>query len=100
MSASHQRKDVDGFHPYNVGRLNVCLSFALVRPKGIITLLDRYNIDLRGKHAVVVGALKHRRPPNDSRTASKVVRRRHATVLPKTWRHVRQADVVVVAVGA
>lgn len=50
-------KDVDGFHPYNVGRLAV--KMPLMRPctpKGVMTLLDAYNIDVKGKKVVVVGA--------------------------------------------
>lgn len=50
-------KDVDGFHPYNVGRLVV--KMPLMRPctpKGVMTLLEAYNIDPKGKKAVVVGA--------------------------------------------
>lgn len=50
-------KDVDGFHPYNVGRLVV--KMPLMRPctpKGVMTLLDAYGIDVVGKKAVVVGA--------------------------------------------
>ena len=50
-------KDVDGFHPYNVGRLVV--KMPLMRPctpKGVMTLLEAYSIDPKGKKAVVVGA--------------------------------------------
>ena len=50
-------KDVDGFHPYNVGRLVV--KMPLMRPctpKGVMTLLEAYGIDPQGKKAVVVGA--------------------------------------------
>lgn len=50
-------KDVDGFHPYNVGRLAV--KMPLMRPctpKGVMTLLESYGIDVVGKKAVVVGA--------------------------------------------
>lgn len=50
-------KDVDGFHPYNVGRLVV--KMPLMRPctpKGVMTLLEAYDIDVEGKKAVVVGA--------------------------------------------
>ncbi|MDO5356194.1 MAG: bifunctional methylenetetrahydrofolate dehydrogenase/methenyltetrahydrofolate cyclohydrolase FolD [Conchiformibius sp.] len=50
-------KDVDGFHPYNMGRLAVRLP--LLRPctpKGIMTLLAAYQIPVRGKKAVIVGA--------------------------------------------
>jgi methylenetetrahydrofolate dehydrogenase (NADP+)/methenyltetrahydrofolate cyclohydrolase len=49
-------KDVDGFHPVNVGRLSIGLpGFRSATPAGIIDLLDRYNIPTRGKHAVVLG---------------------------------------------
>ena len=50
-------KDVDGFHPYNVGRL--ALRMPLLRPctpRGIMTMLQTLNIDLKGLNAVVVGA--------------------------------------------
>ncbi len=50
-------KDVDGFHPYNVGRLVV--KMPLMRPctpKGVMTLLEAYGVDVVGKKAVVVGA--------------------------------------------
>ncbi|HET7569378.1 MAG TPA: bifunctional methylenetetrahydrofolate dehydrogenase/methenyltetrahydrofolate cyclohydrolase FolD [Gammaproteobacteria bacterium] len=50
-------KDVDGFHPYNVGRL--AQRIPLLRPctpLGVIRLLERYGVDPVGKHAVVVGA--------------------------------------------
>lgn len=50
-------KDVDGFHPYNVGRL--CQRIPTLRactPYGIIKLCESAKIDLKGKHAVIVGA--------------------------------------------
>ena len=53
----HPDKDVDGFHPYNVGRLVV--KMPLMRPctpKGVMTLLEAYGIDPKGKKAAVVGA--------------------------------------------
>ncbi len=49
-------KDVDGFHPYNVGRL--VLRMPLLRPctpKGIMTLLERTGVELAGKDAVIIG---------------------------------------------
>lgn len=50
------RKDVDGFHPINVGRLSIGLpGFVSATPKGIVELLRRYNIPTRGKHCVVLG---------------------------------------------
>tara|TARA_R110000868_G_scaffold184667_2_gene426317 strand:- start:8239 stop:9153 length:915 start_codon:yes stop_codon:yes gene_type:complete len=50
-------KDIDGFHPYNMGRL--AIKKPLIRPctpKGIIRLLKHYNINLSTKHAVIIGA--------------------------------------------
>jgi methylenetetrahydrofolate dehydrogenase (NADP+)/methenyltetrahydrofolate cyclohydrolase len=50
-------KDVDGFHPYNIGRL--AQRIPMLRPctpKGVMTILEILKIDLKGKHAVVVGA--------------------------------------------
>ncbi|CAM2795614.1 bifunctional methylenetetrahydrofolate dehydrogenase/methenyltetrahydrofolate cyclohydrolase FolD [Legionella worsleiensis] len=50
-------KDVDGFHPYNLGRL--AQKNPLLRPctpMGIMNLLNHYHLDVKGKHAVVIGA--------------------------------------------
>lgn len=50
-------KDVDGFHPYNVGRLSTGLDgFVPCTPLGVMELLKEYNIDPKGKNCVVVGA--------------------------------------------
>lgn len=49
-------KDVDGFHPCNVGRMSIGLPcFRSATPAGIMDLLERYEIPTRGKHAVVLG---------------------------------------------
>jgi methylenetetrahydrofolate dehydrogenase (NADP+)/methenyltetrahydrofolate cyclohydrolase len=49
-------KDVDGFHPVNVGRMMLNLpSFLPATPFGIVTLLERYGIETEGKHCVVLG---------------------------------------------
>lgn len=49
-------KDVDGFHPVNVGRMSIGLPcFKSATPSGIIDLLERYDIETQGKHAVVIG---------------------------------------------
>ncbi len=49
-------KDVDGFHPINIGRMTLNLSsFISATPAGIIELLDRYEIHTSGKHCVVIG---------------------------------------------
>src|SRR5699024_2860208 len=51
------RKDIDGFHPMNVGRLTVGQpSYLSCTPAGIFELLSHYSIPTKGKHAVVVGA--------------------------------------------
>ncbi|QHG91108.1 bifunctional methylenetetrahydrofolate dehydrogenase/methenyltetrahydrofolate cyclohydrolase FolD [Sulfurimonas sp. CVO] len=50
-------KDVDGFHPYNVGRLMIGLDgFVPCTPLGVMELLSEYSIDIQGKNCVVVGA--------------------------------------------
>ncbi len=50
------RKDVDGFHPINVGKMSIGLPcFVSATPKGIVELLRRNDIDTRGKHCVVLG---------------------------------------------
>nr|WKN34790.1 bifunctional methylenetetrahydrofolate dehydrogenase/methenyltetrahydrofolate cyclohydrolase FolD [Tunicatimonas sp. TK19036] len=49
-------KDVDGFHPVNVGRMAKGLpAYVAATPLGIMQLLERYNIDTEGKHCVVIG---------------------------------------------
>ncbi|EOD81586.1 Methylenetetrahydrofolate dehydrogenase [Grimontia indica] len=97
----HPEKDVDGFHPYNVGRL--CQRMPKLRsctPKGIITLLERYNVPLRGKHAVVVGASNIVGRPM---TMELLLAGCTTTTCHRFTKdlegHVRQADLLVVAVG-
>lgn len=54
--AVHPSKDVDGFHPVNTGRMTQQLPcYIPATPKGIMQLLERYNIDTAGKHCVVLG---------------------------------------------
>ncbi len=56
IEAIDYRKDVDGFHPVNVGRMSIGLpSFVPATPAGILQLLGRYGIETRGKHCVVLG---------------------------------------------
>ncbi len=56
IEAVDARKDVDGFHPINVGRMSIGLPcFVSATPQGIIELLKRYKVDTRGKHCVVLG---------------------------------------------
>ncbi len=50
------RKDVDGFHPVNVGRMSLGMPcFLSATPSGIMELLKRYDIETRGKHCVILG---------------------------------------------
>lgn len=56
IEAIDYRKDVDGFHPINVGRTSIGLpSFVSATPAGILELLKRYQIETSGKHCVVIG---------------------------------------------
>ncbi|MES2287901.1 MAG: tetrahydrofolate dehydrogenase/cyclohydrolase catalytic domain-containing protein [Bacteroidota bacterium] len=56
MEAISPQKDVDGFHPQNVGRMALNLpTYLPATPYGIMQLLERYKIDTAGKHCVVIG---------------------------------------------
>ncbi|MCC8171523.1 MAG: bifunctional methylenetetrahydrofolate dehydrogenase/methenyltetrahydrofolate cyclohydrolase FolD [Parabacteroides sp.] len=56
IEAIDYRKDVDGFHPINVGRMSIGLPcFVSATPAGILELLKRYGIETQGKHCVVLG---------------------------------------------
>ncbi len=94
-------KDVDGFHPYNIGRL--ALRMPVLRsctPLGVMTLLKSTGIDMYKQHAVVVGASNHVGRPMglELLLAGSTVTTCHRFTqdLPH---HVSQADVLVVAVG-
>lgn len=99
------RKDVDGFHPINVGRLSIGLpGFRSATPAGIIDLIDRYGIETKGKHAVVLGRsnivgkpiatlLMQKAQPGDCTV----------TVCHSSTRNIkeicREADIIVAALG-
>ncbi|MFY7827161.1 MAG: bifunctional 5,10-methylenetetrahydrofolate dehydrogenase/5,10-methenyltetrahydrofolate cyclohydrolase [Flectobacillus sp.] len=56
METIDPRKDVDGFHPINIGRMAKGLpAYISATPQGVLDLLERYNIETAGKHCVVVG---------------------------------------------
>lgn len=56
IMAVHPDKDVDGFHPTNVGKMALNLpTFISATPFGILELLDRYEVETSGKHVVVIG---------------------------------------------
>lgn len=94
-------KDVDGFHPFNIGRL--AQRIPLLRPctpKGIMTLLESTGIDLHGQHAVIVGASNIVGRPMAMELllagSTVTVTHRFTRDLPG---HVAMADIVVVAAG-
>ncbi len=94
-------KDVDGFHPQNVGALSIGLpGFVSCTPAGIIQLLKRSHIDMEGKHCVIVG-----RSNIVGKPMAFLMLRENATV---TVTHsktkdlasvTRQADILIVAIG-
>ncbi|MDH4562395.1 bifunctional methylenetetrahydrofolate dehydrogenase/methenyltetrahydrofolate cyclohydrolase FolD [Pseudomonas sp. BN411] len=97
----HPDKDVDGFHPYNVGRL--AQRIPLLRPctpKGIMTLLESTGADLYGMNAVVVGAsnIVGRPMALELLLAGCTVTVTHRFTKDLAG-HVANADLVVVAVG-
>ena len=59
IMAINSHKDVDGFHPENFGRMALEMStFLPATPFGILTLLERYNIETKGKNCVIIGRSK------------------------------------------
>lgn len=97
----HPDKDVDGFHPYNIGRLSQrAPRLRPCTPRGIITLLERYQINLLGLNAVIVGASNIVGRPMSLELllagCTTTVTHRFTTNLRQ---HIEQADLLVVAVG-
>ncbi|MFT5661692.1 MAG: methylenetetrahydrofolate dehydrogenase (NADP+)/methenyltetrahydrofolate cyclohydrolase [Sulfurimonas sp.] len=94
-------KDVDGFHPYNVGRLTTGLDgFVPCTPLGVMKLLAEYNIELKGKNCVVVGASNIVGKP-----MAALLLNENATVeichifTDDLKKHTMDADIVLVGVG-
>lgn len=94
-------KDVDGFHPNNVGKLiSGDCQLVSCTPLGIMSLIDHYKIELEGKHAVVVG-----RSNTVGKPVAMLLLQRNSTVTvchSKTSdlkEFTKQADILVVAVG-
>ena len=106
IEAIDYRKDVDGFHPINVGRLSIGLPcFKSATPSGIIMLLDRYGIETRGKHCVVLGRSNIVGKPVASLLMQKatpgnctVTVCHSATLNIKEF--TRQADILIAALGS
>ena len=97
----HPDKDVDGFHPYNVGRLALRIpQLRPCTPRGIITLLDNTDEPYYGREAVVVGVSNHVGRPMALELlmagATVTCCHRFTKDLEK---HVRSAEILVVAVG-
>ena len=95
------RKDVDGFHPYNIGRL--AERNPLIRPctpYGIVRLLERIGVNVKGQHCVIVGASNIVGRPMSLELllmgATTTVTHRFTQELP---RYVGMADVLIVAAG-
>lgn len=105
IEAIDPRKDVDGFHPTNVGKLSIGLpGFVSATPFGITELLRRYNISTDGKHVVVLGRsdivgkpiaqlLLHKAEPGN---ATVTVCHSHTKDIADYTRH---ADVIIAALG-
>ncbi len=101
IEAIAPEKDVDGFHPYNVGRL--CQRIPTLRactPYGVMKLLETTGVDLYGLHAVIVGAsnIVGRPMALELLLAGCTVTVTHRFTKDLQY-HVRQADILVVAVG-
>lgn len=94
-------KDVDGFHPVNVGLLSIgddC--YAPATPSGIIAMFKEYGIEIAGKHCVIIG-----RSNIVGKPMAALLLRHNATVTvchsktPNLGELTRQADIVIVATG-
>lgn len=104
LNAIDPRKDVDGFHPFNVGCLynNIKESYPVsCTPRGIMSLLKHYQVNLEGARAVVIGRSilvgKPMAALLENANATVTVANRHTRNLSEIT---RQADVLVVAAGA
>lgn len=103
LNAISIEKDVDGFHPLNIGKLAMkgrTPMFVPCTPKGCIELLDRYNVEISGKNAVVIGRSNIVGIP-----VAMLLLERNATVTICHSRtkdlkeHLQNADIIVAAVG-
>ena len=98
------RKDVDGFHPINVGRMAIGLPcYVSATPLGIVTLLKRYNIETSGKKCVVLGRSNIVGKPMAQLMMQKQYGDSTVTVChshSKTLKEeCRQADIIIAAIG-
>lgn len=95
------KKDVDGFHPYNFGRLNQGLdSFVPCTPLGVMELLKEYNIDVKGMDACVVGASNIVGKPMAALLLNSFATVDICHIFTKDLKeHTKRADLLVVGVG-
>ncbi len=98
------RKDVDGFHPVNVGRMAIGLPcFISATPLGILTLLQRYNIPTRGKKCVILGRSNIVGKPMAQLMMQKQYGNSTVTVChsqsPTLADECRHADIIIAAIG-
>ena len=104
IMAIDYRKDVDGFHPINVGRMAIGLPcFVSATPLGIITLLNRYDIETSGKKCVVLGRSNIVGKPmaqlmmqKNYGDATVTVCHSHSKTLVKEC---QEADIIIAAIG-
>ncbi|MDH5573627.1 MAG: bifunctional methylenetetrahydrofolate dehydrogenase/methenyltetrahydrofolate cyclohydrolase, partial [Gammaproteobacteria bacterium] len=97
----HPDKDVDGFHPYNIGRLALRIpALRPCTPYGVMTLLESTDIPIKGKHVVIVGAsnIVGRPMGLELLLAGATVTTCHRFTRDLAS-HVRQAEILIVAVG-
>lgn len=104
IEAIDYRKDVDGFHPINVGRMAIGLPcYISATPLGIITLLKRYNIETSGKKCVILGRSNIVGKPMAQLMMQKQYGDSTVTVChshSKTLKEeCRQADIIIAAIG-
>lgn len=105
IMAIDYRKDVDGFHPINVGRMAIGLPcFISATPLGIITLLRRYNIETSGKKCVVLGRSNIVGKPMAQLMMQKQYGDATVTVCHSHSRNLKQecaeADIIIAAIGS
>ena len=105
IEAIKPSKDVDGFHPINVGRLVLNLpTYVSATPYGIVHLLERYNIPTEGKHCVVIGRSNIVGSPmsilmaRNTNLANCTVTLCHSKT-KDLKEHTLQADIVIAAIG-
>ena len=105
INAIDPNKDVDGFHPENAGLLSIGRPrFIPCTPKGIMRILNHYQINLKGKHVVVIGRSNIVGRPISILTSLKSEWANGTTTIchsgtPDIEFHTKKADVVVVALG-